>query len=91
MITLEYTKTFLKEARNLPKTLKPKLAEQLERLSKNPFDPQLKTKPLKGKLAGYYSFRITREYRVIFEFLTPTTIKLFTLAHRKDIYKKFNP
>jgi len=48
MITLEYTKTFLKEARTLPKILKPKLAEKLERLSKNPFDPQLKTKPLKG-------------------------------------------
>ncbi|MCD6193308.1 MAG: type II toxin-antitoxin system mRNA interferase toxin, RelE/StbE family [Candidatus Aminicenantes bacterium] len=71
MITLEYTKTFLKEAKHLPKTLKPKLAEQLSRLSENPFDARLHTKPLKGKLVGFYSFRITREYRVIFELLNP--------------------
>jgi len=91
MITLEYTRTFFKEAKHLSKVLKPKLAEQLSRLSENPFDARLHTKPLKGRLAGFYSFKITREYRVIFEFLDPNTIKLLTLAHRKDIYKKFNP
>ena len=43
---------------------------------------------LKGKLAGFYSFRLTREWRVIFLFQDEETIHLIKVGNRKEIYKK---
>jgi len=88
MVNLIYPKSFLKDSRSLPNKIQIKLAECLEVLQKNPFSINLCVKNLTGKLAGFYSFRITRECRVIFYFLDATTIKLFGVGHRKDIYKK---
>ena len=87
MIQLIYSKHFLKSIKKLPTSIKNKLATKLELLQKNPFHPLLHTKPLTGPLFGFYSFRITREWRVIFQFLAPEVIKLIEVGHRKDIYK----
>ena len=87
MIELQYTKHFLKSAKKLPASQRKKLAKLLENLSEHPFSSLLHTKPLTGELTGFYSFRITREYRVIFQFLNPTVIKLIDVAHRKEIYR----
>lgn len=87
MIFLVYTNSFLKSARELPKPQQNKLAELLEILQEKPFGPKLHTKSLTGPLTGFYSFRITRDWRVIFQFLTPDKIKVIELGHRKDIYK----
>jgi len=88
MITLVYGNHFLKSARKLPKSQQKKLAKLLEIIQKNPFHSQLHTKLLTEKLAGLYSFRITRDWRVIFQFLSPDKIQLIDVAHRKDIYKQ---
>jgi len=88
MVSLLYTDSFLKSARKLPKPQQNKLALLLEVLQKNPFQPKLHTKSLVGPLTGFYSFRITRDWRVIFQFLSPETIKLVEIGHRKDIYQK---
>jgi plasmid maintenance system killer protein len=56
-------------------------------LSNNPYDPRLHTKTLRGKLSGYCSFRINRDWRVIFQFMTENEIKLIDIANRKDIYR----
>lgn len=87
MIKIVYTNHFLKSSKNLPLAIQNKLATKLEILQKNPFYPLLHTKPLTGSLSGFYSFRITRDWRVIFYFLDPKTIKLTEVAHRKDIYR----
>jgi len=87
MILLIYSKSFLKSTRRLPKKLQIKLAKQLELLQQNPFHPLLHTKSLVGQLVGLYSFRITRDWRVIFKFENPEVIKLIEVGHRKDIYK----
>lgn len=86
-IELQYTKQFLKSARKLPHSQQQKLANLLDLLQEKPFTALLHTKPLTGELTGFYSFRITREWRVIFQFLSPTTIALIEVAHRKDIYR----
>lgn len=39
------------------------------------------------KSVGFYSFRITRDWRVIFQFENPEVIKLIEMGHRKDIYR----
>lgn len=87
MIELIYTNHFLKASKKLPILIQDKLAAKLEILSKNPFHAFLHTKSLTGLLSEFYSFRITREWRVIFCFLNSKTIKLIDVAHRKDIYK----
>jgi addiction module RelE/StbE family toxin len=87
MIQLIYSKYFLKSVKKLPVLIQNKLAIKLEILQKNPYHSLLYTKHLTGELFGFYSFRVTREWRVIFQFLTPEIIKLIEIGHRKDIYK----
>lgn len=87
MIEIEYTKHFLKSAKKLQKSQQSKLVVLLEKMSKHPFSPLLHTKQLSSTLTGFYSFRISRDYRAIFQFLGPLRIKLIDVAHRKDIYR----
>ena len=87
MVEIVYSRHFLKSVKKLPTPIKNKLATKLDLLQRNPFHSLLHTKPLTGQLFGFYSFRITREWRVIFQFLAPEIIKLIEIGHRKDIYK----
>lgn len=87
MISIRYSKYFLRQANKLPKEQQNKLANLLSLLQKDPFYPQLHSKNLTGRLSGLYSFRITREYRVIFKFNSPTEVQLIDVSHRKDIYR----
>jgi len=79
--------SFLKSAQRLPQNIKEKLGERLGLLEANPYHPLLHTKKLSGDLAGFFSFRITREWRVIFYFEDPETIRVLEADHRKDIYR----
>ena len=87
MIHVSYHKNFLKSSRNLPEFQQKKLLQIIEILMEDPFSPLLHTKRLTKELAGFLSFRITRDWRVIFQFLDPTTIQLLRVKHRKDIYR----
>jgi len=87
MVQILYGKNFLKSAKILPKEIRNKLAEQIGLINNNPFNPLLHTKYLSGALVGLFSFRITRDWRVIFQFISPETIRLIRVSHRKDIYQ----
>ncbi len=87
MIQVVYHHNFLKSAKKLPKFQQNKLAHLLENLQNNPFDLSLHTKRLTGDLIGLLSFRITRDWRVIFQFLNHETLQLLDIKHRKDIYR----
>ncbi len=50
------------------KNLENKFWERLELFIKDPFNPQLKTHKLSGKLKGLHSFSIDYDCRVIFYF-----------------------
>ncbi|MBI2444292.1 MAG: type II toxin-antitoxin system mRNA interferase toxin, RelE/StbE family [Candidatus Magasanikbacteria bacterium] len=86
-MALLYYQDFESEARNLPKAAQQKLARCLELLANQPFHPLLHTKRLGGELLGVYSFRITRDWRVLFQFLDQQTIQLLAVGHRKEIYR----
>ena len=83
---LVYHSDFLKRAKHLPVMQQRKLAKLLVVLAKNPYDSQLHTKHLSPPMEGLLSFRITRDWRVSFQFLDAETIFLVDVAHRKDIY-----
>lgn len=87
MIKVLFTGRFLKSAASLPKNTQEKLAVLLELVERNPFHPKLHTKPLAGKLSGFYSFRITRDWRAIFQFIAIDSLQLLEVGNRKDIYR----
>jgi len=78
---------FLKSAGKLPPKIRIKLRDALKLLQENPRHPLLHVKKLSGELSGLLSFRITREWRIIFYHEDSETICLVDVANRKDIYK----
>ena len=87
MIRIQYGETFLRSVSGLPKNIQIKLDALLGLLAHNPYDSRLHAKKLHRNLIGYLSFRITRDWRVMFQFTDPETILLLTAKHRKDIYR----
>lgn len=83
-----YSRDFVKSAKKLPKPIKIKLANLLIILKNDIFNPRFHLKPLTGKLKGFYSVRITRDFRAIFNFaLNHDTVFLIDIGHRKNIYR----
>lgn len=87
MIKVYYSKKFSKSVSILNAKQKSKLLELIVLLSENPNHSQIHIKSLTGELSGIYSFRLTREYRVLFRFTSPLEIQLLEIGHRKDIYR----
>lgn len=87
MTEVVYDRAFSKQAARLEPRLQKKLAALLAMLADNPYDSRLHTKHLSEPLIGVLSFRITRDWRVTFHFLSATTIRLLEVQHRKDIYR----
>lgn len=86
MRKLVFGRSFLKSANNLDNQLKLKLKFCLDIIQANPFDRGLRSKTLKGELSGFYSCRLSREYRIIFK-IKSDDILLIDIGHRKDIYQ----
>ena len=84
---LVFDRHFIKQVKKLPKTQQKKLSVLLIVLQNNPFHSKLHTKQLSTPLQGLFSFRINREYRVLFRFIDEETIFLTSVKHRKDIYR----
>lgn len=82
-----YSDAFLKSAAKLPLNQHRKLDALLSLCAENPFHPSLHTKRLVGPLQGFLSFRITRDWRALFQFVDAETIHLLRVAHRRDIYR----
>jgi len=82
-----YGRSFLKRAAKMPAQQQNKLATLLKILQSDPFHSSLHTKRLSHPLLGLLSFRVARDYRVIFSFIDEDTIQLIDVGHRKDIYR----
>lgn len=82
-----YSADFEKAAMRLGKIVLRRLEKALDLLVIDPFDSRLHTKALAGPLRGFYSFRLGRDFRVIFIFADMRTIQLLKIAKRAEIYK----
>ena len=87
MLEIVFHSQFERGARGLPELQQRKLAALIERLRKDPYDSLLHTKRLSPPLIGLFSFRITRDWRVLFRFVDERTIQLTQVAHRGDVYR----
>ena len=82
-----YSPQFEREYRQLPLTFKKK-AEKKEKIFRaSPFDRQLKTHKLGGKLSEFRSFSIDYRYRIIFEFADERTV-IFHAVGDHSVYRK---
>lgn len=87
MYKVLFTARSLKSVKKLPIHIQNKVDTLADILSIDYHDNRLRTKKLKIK-QSVYSFRASREYRGIFEFIDSSTIKILDIKHRKDIYKR---
>ena len=87
MHSLLFGSEFLASVKKLDAHLKERVQQQLELLQQDVFSAKLHTKPLHGKLAGFYSLRVGRDYRIIFQFRDGQEIVLLDIKPRDKIYR----
>lgn len=87
MVRVYYGDHFLKRVGSFDEKQQKKLTRLVVLLKENPYHPQLHTKSLSGEFFGIYSFRMTRDFRVLFKFLSSDELILVDIGHRKDIYR----
>ncbi len=81
-----YTSKFEREYKKLPNKIK-LLAEKNEVVfRKNPFEQNLDTHKLHGRLKDFWSFSIGFKYRIIFEFAEKDVIYFHSVGNH-DIYQ----
>ena len=68
--------------------LKPQFAKKIVQFETDPFHPALKTHTLSGVLKGLWSFRITYEQRLVFDFIdeSRTKVVLIDIGSHEEVY-----
>lgn len=85
-MTVIETDDFVHTLAHLPTSAQRLYHVQRARFECDSRDTRLHAKKLHG-LDDVYSFRVTRNYRVLFYFHTEDTVIFFTIGDRKDVYK----
>lgn len=86
-MTIHYTSAFIKSFNNLPRNVQELAIGQEKIFKQNPNDPRLHSKPLKGKLKGVHSFRITRNYRLLYAWKDKENVIFYEIGDRQWIYR----
>ena len=68
--------------------LKAQFARKIVQFEVDPFDPSLKTHTLSGVMKGLWSFRITYEQRLVFDFVdeSRTRVLLIDIGAHEEVY-----
>lgn len=82
-----YSPKFAREYKKMSDNVKDIAEDQEKIFRQNPFNPQLKTHKLKGKLSGFLSFSLGYKYRIIFEFSKNKNTVYFHSVGDHDIYQ----
>ncbi|RMF38306.1 MAG: type II toxin-antitoxin system mRNA interferase toxin, RelE/StbE family [Planctomycetota bacterium] len=68
--------------------LRPRLAETLEKLCADPFNPGLRLHSLTGKLQGLQAVRLTHSYRIVLALkITEQEILLLDIGSHDEVYR----
>ncbi|MEX0616364.1 MAG: type II toxin-antitoxin system mRNA interferase toxin, RelE/StbE family [Candidatus Woykebacteria bacterium] len=65
---IKYSSAFFKSLKRFPSSELKSLKKQEQIFKEDVFDPRLKTHKLKGKLADFYSFSVSYQWRIVFHF-----------------------
>ena len=85
-MNIVYADEFRKQFGRLPADIQETFHSQENLFINNWRDSRLHIKKLSGQPV-YFSFRVTRRYRVIFMFIEQGSTLFATIAHRKDVYR----
>lgn len=77
---------FLRQLKKLGDDLIELSEEKTFLFEKKPFDPQLKTHKLHGKMSGFWSFSLNSRYRIIFEFVEADEVWFHAVGDH-DLYE----
>lgn len=83
-----YSPQFEREYRKLFSETKEKAKEKEKVFRKDPFDPQLKTHKLHGRLNDFWAFSIDYRFRIVFKFFEKNEVKFYAVGDH-SMYKKF--
>jgi toxin HigB-1 len=87
MVEIIYTKEFEKKYGILPERIQLKAEKQEKLFRQNMFHPSLSVEKLNPKNREIWSFRIDREYRILFRFLDKNNILFLSVGHHNWIYR----
>ncbi len=80
MITVGYTKEFVRRYDKLPNILKEKIKGKIQLFKDRNNHQGLKVHKLHGKYKGFLGFSIDRKYRIIFEWISNTETRFHTVG-----------
>jgi mRNA-degrading endonuclease YafQ of YafQ-DinJ toxin-antitoxin module len=82
-----FKKIYKKWIRQHPE-LKAQFAKKIVLFAEKPFHPSLKTQSLSGVLKGLWSFRITYEHRLVFDFVDEgrSQALLIDIGSHEEVY-----
>jgi len=84
---IDYTSKFERQYRKLPNQIKIKTEKQEKLFRSNPFYPSLHTEKLTPRFKEIWSFRIDKNYRVVFKFLKQDNALFLNIGAHDYIYK----
>jgi addiction module RelE/StbE family toxin len=84
-ISSSFKRAFKKRI-SIDKELEKLFWKKMEIFANNPHEPVLKTHKLSGELEGLWSFSITYDIRVIFEFLDKNKVLLIDIGSHEEVY-----
>lgn len=87
MINIYLTEEFICRFNELSQIIKNKAKKQEEFFKINPFYPSLNVEKLNPKNLNLWSFRVDKDYRIIFKFLENNNVIFLTISHHNWIYK----
>ena len=80
------TETFDKLFQRLGQKIQIKAAKKTDLFKKNPFHPSLRVEKLHPKKFNVWSFRIDKDYRIVFKFVEKDLVEFMFVGHHNDIY-----
>lgn len=87
---IEITPQFEKLYKKLPILVKRKAEKQIDYFLLDPFHPSLNVEKLAPKNKNYWSLRIDKKYRIIFNYQNQETVVFVAIGEHDWIYKYMN-
>ncbi len=87
MLQIIVTDEFSKRYKLLPSIIQKKAEKQEKLFRQNPFYPSLHTEKLEPKGKQIWSFRVDKNYRVLFRFVEKHTVAFLTVGIHDWVYK----
>lgn len=66
------------------------IIERTKWFQNNPQDTRLENHPLRGDMTGQWAFSITDDIRIIYEWISKTTVRFLAIGGHQKVYKRKN-